>query len=145
DIALHTPHHKVKQILQDRTDRHRTRLPVQDSSPATAERRANLSEPLSNEQEVGSRMCGIALSIGPEADPHLSPDARRPRPARRDHNARDLVGAAKWNAARWSAGWSARAAPAVATRRRCPAEHWNGDARSDRRQHPVPGRARLGS
>ena len=41
DIALHTPHHKVKQILQDRTDRHRTRLPVQDSSPATAERRAN--------------------------------------------------------------------------------------------------------
>ncbi|MFG2054288.1 RNA-guided endonuclease TnpB family protein [Micromonospora sp. NPDC048930] len=41
DIALHTPHHRVKQILQDRTDRHRTRLPVQDSSPATAERRAN--------------------------------------------------------------------------------------------------------
>ncbi|MCW3819729.1 transposase [Micromonospora sp. DR5-3] len=41
DIALHTPHHVVKQILQDRTDRHRTRLPVQDSSPATAERRAN--------------------------------------------------------------------------------------------------------
>ncbi|WP_319460896.1 transposase [Micromonospora sp. RTP1Z1] len=41
DIALHTPHHKVKQILQDRTDRHRTRLPVQDSSPALAERRAN--------------------------------------------------------------------------------------------------------
>jgi transposase len=40
DIALHTPHHRVKQILQDRTDRHRTRLPVQDSSPATAERRA---------------------------------------------------------------------------------------------------------
>ncbi|MFE9689265.1 RNA-guided endonuclease TnpB family protein [Micromonospora sp. NPDC005806] len=41
DIALHTPHHVVKQILQDRTDRHRTRLPVQDSSPAPAERRAN--------------------------------------------------------------------------------------------------------
>ncbi|MFU8870423.1 RNA-guided endonuclease InsQ/TnpB family protein [Micromonospora sp. SL4-19] len=42
DIALHTPHQRVKQILQDRTDRHRTRLPVQDSSPATtAERRAN--------------------------------------------------------------------------------------------------------
>jgi IS605 OrfB family transposase len=41
DIALHTPHHQVKQILQDRTDRHRTRLPVQDSSPATAGRRAN--------------------------------------------------------------------------------------------------------
>ncbi|WP_443189989.1 transposase [Micromonospora sp. CB01531] len=40
DIALHTPHQRVKQILQDRTDRHRTRLPVQDSSPATAGRRA---------------------------------------------------------------------------------------------------------
>ncbi|MEU2611867.1 zinc ribbon domain-containing protein [Micromonospora sp. NPDC007271] len=40
DIALHTPHFVVKQILQDRTDRHRTRLPVQDSSPVTAERRA---------------------------------------------------------------------------------------------------------
>jgi transposase len=41
DIALHTPHHKVRQILRDRTDRHRTRLPVQDSSPATTGRRAN--------------------------------------------------------------------------------------------------------
>ncbi|PWR07790.1 hypothetical protein DKT69_33870 [Micromonospora sicca] len=40
DIALHTPHHKVRQILQDRTDRHRTRLSVQDSSPATTGRRA---------------------------------------------------------------------------------------------------------
>ncbi|WP_205801021.1 zinc ribbon domain-containing protein [Micromonospora thermarum] len=34
DIALHTPHQRVRQILQDRTDRHRTRLPVQDSRPA---------------------------------------------------------------------------------------------------------------
>ncbi|MEW2329944.1 transposase [Micromonospora chersina] len=41
DIALHTPHHKVKQILQDRADRHRTRLPVQDSSPTAVGRRAN--------------------------------------------------------------------------------------------------------
>ncbi|MEV4543621.1 transposase [Micromonospora echinaurantiaca] len=40
DIALHTPHHRVKQILQDRTDRHRTRLPVQDSSPTNFGRRA---------------------------------------------------------------------------------------------------------
>ncbi|PWU57601.1 hypothetical protein DLJ47_02095 [Micromonospora sp. S4605] len=40
DIALHTPHHRVKQILQDRTDRHRTRLPVQDSSPTNLGRRA---------------------------------------------------------------------------------------------------------
>ncbi|MEU5942971.1 zinc ribbon domain-containing protein, partial [Micromonospora sp. NPDC047548] len=42
DITLHTPHQRVKQILQNRTDRHRTRLPVQDSSAATtAGRRAN--------------------------------------------------------------------------------------------------------
>jgi hypothetical protein len=34
DITLHTPHTRVRQILQDRADRHRTRLPVQDSSPA---------------------------------------------------------------------------------------------------------------
>ncbi|MCW3818528.1 transposase [Micromonospora sp. DR5-3] len=40
DIALHTPHQRVKQILQERTDRHRTTLPVQDSNPATAGRRA---------------------------------------------------------------------------------------------------------
>lgn len=34
DITLHTPHRVVKQIVQARTDRHRTRLPVQDSNPA---------------------------------------------------------------------------------------------------------------
>ena len=32
DIALHTPHKRVKQILQERTDRQRIRLPIQDSS-----------------------------------------------------------------------------------------------------------------
>ena len=32
DITLHTPHPRVKQILQERADRHRTRLPVPDSS-----------------------------------------------------------------------------------------------------------------
>jgi transposase len=32
DIALHTPHTRVKQILMERADRLRTRLPVQDSS-----------------------------------------------------------------------------------------------------------------
>ncbi|WP_234337066.1 zinc ribbon domain-containing protein [Streptomyces xylophagus] len=32
DITLFTPHTRVKQIIQERTDRHRTRLPVQDSS-----------------------------------------------------------------------------------------------------------------
>jgi len=34
DITLWTPHARVKQILQERVDRQRTRLPVQDSSPA---------------------------------------------------------------------------------------------------------------
>lgn len=34
DIALYTPHNRVKQILQERADRHRTRLPVQDSNRA---------------------------------------------------------------------------------------------------------------
>ena len=34
DIALHTPHRRVKQILQERTDRQRIRLPIQDSSRA---------------------------------------------------------------------------------------------------------------
>ncbi|MFG1828835.1 RNA-guided endonuclease TnpB family protein [Micromonospora chersina] len=62
DIALHTPHHKVKQILQDRTDRHRTRLPVQDSSPATVERRANHPNGMMSNQfgssEVSRRTAG---------------------------------------------------------------------------------------
>ncbi|WP_212842628.1 zinc ribbon domain-containing protein [Catellatospora sp. IY07-71] len=49
DIALHTPHRRVKQILLERADRHRTRLPVQDSSrPPTAE--SETSDLLSNEQ-----------------------------------------------------------------------------------------------
>jgi hypothetical protein len=48
DIGLHTPYRTVKQILQERADRHRTRLPVQDSSPG---RRAEseLSDLLGNE------------------------------------------------------------------------------------------------
>jgi IS605 OrfB family transposase len=36
DIALHTPHKRVKQILQERTDRQRIRLPIQDSSRAAS-------------------------------------------------------------------------------------------------------------
>jgi hypothetical protein len=49
DITLHTPHTRVKQIVQERADRHRTRLPVQDSSrhPAAESEISNL---LSNEQ-----------------------------------------------------------------------------------------------
>lgn len=54
DITLHTPHHMVLQIVQARADRHRTRLPVQDSSPA---RRAESETSVlpSNEQSTGSR------------------------------------------------------------------------------------------
>ncbi|WP_460068932.1 zinc ribbon domain-containing protein [Streptomyces sp. YKOK-I1] len=39
DISLYTPHTRVKQLIQERADRRRTRLPVQDSSPTG--RRAN--------------------------------------------------------------------------------------------------------
>jgi IS605 OrfB family transposase len=45
DITLHTPHQRVKQILQERADRHRTRLPVQDSSPATGQAESETSKP----------------------------------------------------------------------------------------------------
>jgi hypothetical protein len=34
DITLRTPHKRVKLIMQERTDRHRIRLPIQDSNPA---------------------------------------------------------------------------------------------------------------
>ena len=49
DIALHTPYRVVKQILLERAERRRSRLPLPDSSracPAESE----LSDPLSNEQ-----------------------------------------------------------------------------------------------
>jgi hypothetical protein len=32
DIGLYTPHRRVTQIIQDRADRHRSRLPDQDSN-----------------------------------------------------------------------------------------------------------------
>ncbi|GAB3687307.1 zinc ribbon domain-containing protein [Saccharopolyspora tripterygii] len=44
DICLFTPHTRVKQIVQQRADRHRTRLPVQDSSPRTGGERTILFE-----------------------------------------------------------------------------------------------------
>jgi IS605 OrfB family transposase len=34
DITLHTPHTRVRQLLRERADRQRARLPAQDSSPA---------------------------------------------------------------------------------------------------------------
>jgi hypothetical protein len=46
DVALHTPHRVVKQIVQTRTDRHRTRLPVPDSNqprPVESERSHSMS------------------------------------------------------------------------------------------------------
>ena len=49
DIALHTPHTRVKQILRERTDRHRTRLPVQDSSHHLVAE-SEISELLSSKQ-----------------------------------------------------------------------------------------------
>jgi hypothetical protein len=37
DITLHTPHQRVKRILRERADRHRIRLPIQDSNPHRVE------------------------------------------------------------------------------------------------------------
>jgi hypothetical protein len=45
-ITLHTPHTRVRQILQDRADRHRTRLPVQDSSPVRLGGERNIQAPV---------------------------------------------------------------------------------------------------
>lgn len=55
DISLVTPHTQVKQILQERADRRRTRLPVQDSS--THMRRANhpFRAAMLEKQEAGAR------------------------------------------------------------------------------------------
>ncbi|MGI5522020.1 zinc ribbon domain-containing protein [Micromonospora sp. CA-259024] len=57
DIALHTSHQRVKQILQERADRQRIRLPIQDSSPAPPERRANhpIRSVMSKREEAGAR------------------------------------------------------------------------------------------
>jgi transposase len=44
DITLHTPHQRVRQIVRERADRHRIRLPIQDSNPCGVE--SELSRPL---------------------------------------------------------------------------------------------------
>ncbi|WP_100448015.1 zinc ribbon domain-containing protein [Glycomyces xiaoerkulensis] len=49
DISLWTPHARVRQIIQERADRRRTRLPVQDSSPPRAE--SETSDSISNDHE----------------------------------------------------------------------------------------------
>ncbi|PWR13020.1 hypothetical protein DKT68_01755 [Micromonospora acroterricola] len=48
DITLHTPHRAVRQIVQARADRHRSRLPLPDSNPRRLE--SEPSDVLSNEQ-----------------------------------------------------------------------------------------------
>ena len=50
DITLHTPHTRVKQIVQERTDRHRARLPGPGLQPSTQGRRAKHPQMLTNEQ-----------------------------------------------------------------------------------------------
>jgi IS605 OrfB family transposase len=58
DITLHTPYTRVRQILQERADRQRTRLPVQDSSPPGGER--NIQTPVHrNAQTEGSRISAL--------------------------------------------------------------------------------------
>jgi IS605 OrfB family transposase len=56
-ITLHTPHTRVRQLIQERADRQRSRLPDQDSSTSTTcqcgER--NIQPMLNNEQQEGSR------------------------------------------------------------------------------------------
>jgi hypothetical protein len=55
-ITLRTPHTRVKQLIQERADRQRSRLPDQDSSTATmcqcGER--NIQPMLNTEQQEGS-------------------------------------------------------------------------------------------
>jgi len=50
-ITLFTPHTRVKQILQERADRQRARLPAQDSSPESGggERNIPIGSGVSNE------------------------------------------------------------------------------------------------
>jgi IS605 OrfB family transposase len=62
DITLHTPYTRVKQIVQERTDRHRARLPAQDSSPVSrgGERNILTCSPASNEQEAGTVSTGTS-------------------------------------------------------------------------------------
>jgi len=58
DIGLHTPHTRVRQILQERTDRHRSRLPDQDSSTRSCvcgERNIRSCSTTSNEKEADCR------------------------------------------------------------------------------------------
>jgi IS605 OrfB family transposase len=58
DITLHTPHTRVKQILLERADRQRIRLPIQDSRhhPVPESEPSELAHaPVSNDQEAGRR------------------------------------------------------------------------------------------
>ena len=58
DIALHTPHQRVRQLIRERDDRRRSRLPDQDSSatahPCTCGERI-IRPLLTSEQKSGTR------------------------------------------------------------------------------------------
>ncbi|SCF02267.1 transposase, IS605 OrfB family, central region [Micromonospora coriariae] len=49
DITLHTPHRAVRQIVQARADRHRSRLPLPDSSPARRAESESSALPISEQ------------------------------------------------------------------------------------------------
>jgi hypothetical protein len=57
DIGLYTPYTRVKQIIQERADRHRSRLPDQDSNTTghcrCGERNIRSRSTLITEQEAG--------------------------------------------------------------------------------------------
>jgi IS605 OrfB family transposase len=55
DIGLHTPHTRVKQIIQERADRHRSRLPDQDSNTSTPCRCGERKTPPTINTDQGKR------------------------------------------------------------------------------------------
>lgn len=56
DITLFTPPRRVRQLLQERIDRQRTRLPVQDSNADLRGVESEASEMLTTREQVGSRI-----------------------------------------------------------------------------------------
>jgi deoxycytidine triphosphate deaminase len=62
DITLFTPHARVKQILQERADRQRARLPAQDSSPLKLRAESEIS--LNAQGAAGKQHQDLAGSLG---------------------------------------------------------------------------------
>jgi transposase len=75
DITLHTPWTRVRQILQERADRQRARLPAQDSSPPGGERTIQICSAVS--KNLGSRPQWSPLSFW--SGPTSRAFRRRPR------------------------------------------------------------------